>query len=1084
MRNEKQEQTTVQKKNARWPNLIGLLLAIGLALPLWAQTTTARLSGAVAESSGAAIPGASVTVKDTATGYSQTVKANTSGEYLFPSLPVGNYDMTVATAGFSPYIQNGIVLSVGQTVSVHVQLQVASVSQQVTVTANASMVTTDSPTVSQVIDQRDIVKLPLNGREVQQLIFLAPGASNVTSSYCAFGCEVGIFPGEQYAKVNGATANGVSYQLDGVDYNDTYINTNFPFPNPDALQEFSLVTGNMSALYGNAIGGVVNVVTMSGTNNIHGDVFEFFRNAALDSRNWFADLVNPLKQNQFGGSIGGPVLKNRMFYFGTYQGTRTSTASNGQVAFVPSAAERTGDFSDLLPNTQLVNPNTGVPYPNNQIPVSPVAAYMLQHIPLPNGPDNQLTFDGAPDRQNTNEFMAKTDLNAGKHHLSGRYFQLNYTDPVVLPSPSNLLQVRGDAQHLVLKSVSAVDIYTLSEHFLLSSYYGYMQQNGQVPSEAPFGMADAGVNIAQSSQPVLSITVGSNFTLASVPVGNFTKSEQSLREVASLLKGNHELQFGGEIARIRLPMQNQFQEDGVFDFSNALTGNSLADFVTGAVSNFTQGGGLFINLTGYLPSLFLQDDWKATARLTLSSGLRWDPFFPYTDSEGRVACFVPGAKSVRFPNAPVGMLFGGTNHDSGCPASSIYNNLWNLAPRIGFAYQLAKNGKASIRGGAGYYYQPPNTVAFEDVVGIPPFAPIINVNNVSLVDPYGSAGIKNPFPAQFGPLNPGPNATFPASGISFTQIFDRHFRLPMVFAYNLTLERGFWSDWLLRLSYVGNTAHHLYGTGDQEYGLLQLNPPGDPVYPNYGSIASINSGVNSNYNAGQASLSKRFTHGLSLLTNFTWSKALDDFAPPTGGNFALTNSCACGRFFDYGPSPDDLRKVFNINGDFNVPPLHLPRAADKLLNGWELTAIANWNSGTTFTVFSGVDNSGSGIGADRADLLGPSVGSAVLSTGRSHRAQVNEWFDTAAFGVNAIGTYGNTGKGILHGPRFFDADLAAIKNARLTERISLEFRGEFYNAFNNVNFTNPDSVVTDSGFGQITGAGDPRIIQFGLKTSF
>lgn len=1062
----------------------GLFLIAGLMMPASAQITTARLSGVVVDPAGSAVPGAVVAVKEIGTGYTKNLKTDSSGQYLFSSLPVGGYQLTVTAAGFASYVQQGIALSVGQTVSVQVQLQLSSVSQQVTVMANASLVTTDSATVGQVIGQRDIVKLPLNGRAVQQLVFLAPGTSDVTSSYCAFGCEVGIFPGEQYAKVNGATANGVNYQMDGVDYNDTYINTNFPFPNPDALQEFNLVTGNMSALYGNAVGGVVNVVTKSGTDQIHGDVFEFLRNAALDSRNYFADFVDPLKQNQFGGSVGGPALKNRLFYFGTYQGTRISTASNGQVAFVPSAAERTGDFSELLPNTQLVDPHTGEPYSNNQIPVSPAAQYILRHIPLPNGPNNQLTFNGAPDRQNTNEYMGKLDWNVGQHHISGRYFQMDYTNPVVLPSNTNLLQVRGNAQHLVLKSVSVVDLFTISQNFLLSSFYGYTQQDGKVLSSAPFSMADAGVKIAEDAGAVLTATVGSNFTLAAVPVGNWSRSDQSLREVASLIKGNHELQFGGEIARIRLPMQNHFQMSGGFNFSNALTGNSLADFVSGALSNFTQGGGLFMDFTGYRWSLFLQEDWKATKRLTLSAGLRWDPFFPYTDSEGRVACFVPGAKSSRFPNAPEGMLFGGKHHDPGCPESSIFNNVWNLAPRVGFAYQLTQDGKTSLRGGAGYYYQPPNTVAFQDVVGIPPFAPVISLSNVSLDDPYGSAGVANPFPAQFGPLNPGPDATFPASNISFTQIFDRHFRLPMVLAYNLTFERSLGADWLLRLAYVGNTAHHLYGTGDQEYGLLQLNPPGQPIYPNYGSIASINSGVNSNYNAGQATLSRRFSRGFSVLTNFSWAKSLDDFAPPTGGNFALTNSCSCGRYFDYGPSPDDVSKVFKLNGDYNVPALHLPGMFGKAINGWELSAIASWNSGRPFTIFSGVDNSGSGMGADRADLAVSSVKNAVLGAGRSHRELTAAWFNTSAFVPNREGTFGNTGKGVLRGPRFFSTNLAAIKNTKINERVSVEFRSELFNAFNNVNFSNPDNVVTDSGFGKITSAGDPRIIQFGLKAAF
>ena len=1094
----------------------GLMLVFGLTMPVWGQYTTARLSGIVTDPSGAVVTGATITVQDVGTGYTQTTKSTSVGQYLFPSLPVGNYQVTVSVSGYSQYVQKGIVLSVGQAATQDVRLQVGMVSQQVVVTENPSLVTTDSATVDQLINQREISQIPLNGRDVQQLVFLAPGTTNVTANYCAANCEGGVFPSEQYAKVNGGGANGVNYLLDGVDANDTYINTNVPFPNPDAIQELNLITGNMSATYGNAIGGVVNVVTKSGTDQIHGDVFEFLQNNVLNASNYFSGgLVNPLKQNQFGGSVGGPILKNRLFYFGSYQGTRFRTAQNGQIASVPNAAERTGDFSDLLPGTQLVNPNTGTAYFNNQIPVSPVATYILNHIPLPNGPNDQLNFNGGPDAQNTNEYLAKVDFNFGKHHLSAHYFQMDYTDPVFVPPSSNLLQLRGDAEHLVLKNISVVDIYTISHTFLLSSYFGYNSENGTTLSSAPFSMADAGANMAVpqnrggGNAAVLNVTVGGEFTLPGTPYGVWNRGDQSLREIATWIKGKHEVQFGGEILRVRLPMGNQYQESGVFDFEN-LTGSPLADFELGAVSSFTQGGGLYLNFTGYRESLFVQDSWKATSRLLVTAGLRWDPFFPYTDSEGRVACFVPGAQSQRFPNAPVGMLFGGSNHDPGCPASSIYNNPKNFGPRLGFAYRITEDGSTSIRGGAGYYYEAPNTVAFEDVVGVPPFAPIINLASspgspwVSVADPYGSQGATNIFPAEFGPVNPGPNATFPSSGISFSQIFDRHFRLPMVLSWNVTAEHGFKQDWMLRAAYVGNSGHHLSGTGDQENGLLQLNPSHwdptlqqeVPLYPLYGSIASINSGVDSNYNAAQITLQKRMTHGFSFLTNFTWAKELDDFAP-AGGSPYLTNSCSCGRWFDYGPSDDDLSKTFKINGEYAVPHVSLPKAVDKIVNGWELSATASWQTGFPFSIFSGADNSLSGMLGDRADLAVASVQQAVLGSGRSHAAEVQEWFNTSAFVPNAIGTFGDTGKNILRGPRFFDADLAAIKNTKISERLSLEFRAEFFNAFNNVNFGRPDSNLADLGttYGQITGmagssssntygTAQPRIIQFGVKMAF
>lgn len=1106
------KRTSCYRVPAQWLTCfsLGLILVFASAMPAWAQYTTARLSGIVSDPSSAVVAGATVTAQDMGTGYTQTTKSESTGQYLFPSLPVGTYQITVSMTGYRQYVQKGIVLSVGQAASQDVKLQVGKVAEQIEVVANSAMVTTDSATVGQLIDQREISELPLNGRDVQELVFLAAGTTNVTANYCAANCEGGVFPTEQYAKVNGGGANGVNYLLDGVDANDTYINTNVPFPNPDAIQEFNLSTSNMSATFGNAIGGVVNVVTKSGADQVHGDVFEFLQNSALDASNYFSGgAVNPLKQNQFGGSIGGPLIKNRLFYFGSYQGTRFRTASNGQIAFVPNAAERTGDFSDV-----------GGPV----VTVSPVAAYILNQIPLPNGPNDQLTFNGGPDAQNTDEYLAKVDLNLGKHHLSGHYFQMNYTDPVFTPPASNLLELRADAEHLVLKNISIVDIYNVSSNFLMSSFFGYNSENGTTLSSAPFSMADAGSNIAVpqnrggGNSAVLNVSIGGDIYLPGTPYGLWNRGDQSLREIATWMNGKHEVQFGGEILRVRLPMGNQYQESGVFNFDGSVTGNPLADFEQGTVASFTQGGGLYLDVTGYRESLFVQDDWKATPRLLLSAGLRWDPFFPYTDSKGRVACFVPGAQSQRFPNAPVGMLFGGSNHDPGCPASSIYNNPKNFAPRLGFAYRITENGKTSVRGGIGYYYEAPNTVAFEDVVGVPPFAPIINLTYVDVADPYGSAGVANPFPGQFGPVNPGPSATFPTSGLSFSQIFDRHFRLPMVLAWNLTAEQGIGTDWMLRLAYVGNNGHHLSGTGDQENGLLQLNPaiyiPGtDPntglpystqanesqrlVYPNYGSIGSINSGVDSNYNAGQVTITKRMTHGFSLLSNFTWSRELNDFAP-IGGSSYLTNSCYCGRYFDYGPSDDDLSKVFKINGEFMVPHIGLPKGVDKIVNGWELSGTVNWQSGSPFSIFSGEDNSLSGMFGDRADLApGYTVPKAVLGSGRSHAAELAEWFDINAFQENSTGTFGDTGKNILRGPRFLDADLAAVKNAKITERLAMEFRAEFFNAFNNVNFGKPDGNLADLGtsFGQITGlaggsssntygTAQPRIIQFAVKFSF
>jgi hypothetical protein len=1084
----------------------------------FAQFTTARLSGAVQDNSGAAVPGATVTVEQVGTGYKQQVKSGEAGEYLFPSLPVGEYQLTVEMTGFNTYLQKGIALQVGQAATQPVKLVVGTVTQQVTVQGDTNQVTTDDSAISQVIDEKSMESMPLNGREAQQLVFLVPGAVNVTGQNCGANCEGGILPGEQYAKVNGGGSNGVYYLLDGVDYNDMYINTNLPFPSPDALQEFNVQTDNMSAAYGNATGGVANVVTKSGTDQIHGDVFEYLRNYDMDASNYFSTSgPDPLKQNQFGGTIGGPILKGKLFYFGSYQGTRQNTANNGLTAQVPTQAERNGDFSALLAGgTVLTNPDSTSPYQfnsNNQInpaAFDSTALYLLNHIPVPNDPvdgPNYLKYNGAPSVQDTDEYLAKIDYNIGKHHLSGHYFQLRYNVPVILPPSSNVLEGNDeDPQRQDLKNVSVVDIYTIAPNKLLNSYFGWTGKTGLTESAAPFTIAQAGANIAQPTNfpATLNVSVPGEFTVGDqASPGTWNHSDISDREIATFVKGPNELQFGGEWEHIHLPMGNSYQADGNYTFSGNQSGSNLSDFMLGDASSFVQAGGLYLDFSGNDWSFFVQDNWHASPRLTLNAGVRWDPFFPYTDSEGRVGCFVPGAQSTRYPNAPQDLLFGGSNHDAGCPASSIYNNLSNVGPRLGFAYQLTADGKTSVRGGAGFYYQAPNGVAFEDVVGIPPFAPIVSISDTNFTNPYTAAGVTNPFPASFGPIDPGASATFPQN-ISFTQIFDRHFRLPQILTYNLTLERGFGSSWFIRAEYAGNHGSHLGGTGDQEAGLLQLNPttyiPGQStedsaniqsrrLYPNYGFIASINSGVNSSYNAGQFELEKRLSYGLSFQTNFTWSRALNDYGPngqPYIFGVGGINTCGCGRSLDYGPDAGDANKVFRLSGSYVFPRAPFKGIVDKAVNGWNLSYLTNWQSGFPFTAFAEDDNSFSGMGNDRPDITVANIKQTQLGSGRSHAAQKAEWFDTSDFNQNAIGTYGNIGKNSLRGPRSFSTDLALLKTGKAGERFGYEFRAEFYNAFNNVNFGNPDAGLQDGAgvFGAITSANDPRILQMALKVSF
>jgi hypothetical protein len=1081
----------VSSRKKMWGGFVGVCILLVLSpFPLRAQFTTANLGGTVLDPSSEPVPQAKVTVENIATGFSQTVMTGDTGEYDFPRLPIGTYKLAIEKRGFDTYIQSGITLTVNQSARQQVTLKLGQVTEKVTVTGNAPLVTTASSTVGQLVNTQQILDLPLSGREVQSLIFLGAGTTNATSHYCGYGCIGGTFPEEQYAKVNGTFANGVAYQLDGADFNNMLLNTNLPFPNPDSVQEFNSQTDNMSAEYGNAVGGIVSVVTKSGTNHVHGSGFEFLRNGALDSRNFFAPTSDNLKQNQFGGTIGGPIKKKELFYFGSYQGTRILTAPQGQIQFVPTSDERNGDFSDLLPGTQLVDPVTGVAFLDNQISsgrLSPVAQELLGYIPSPNGPGRELTFTGAAANQNEDQFSTKIDFQHNKHQLSGHYLFNRFTKPA-FSSKTNLLQ-DSPGSHVTSQNISLNYAYNVSPTMLMNTWYGWNHETGENLDVAPIGFPDLGVKIAGPSVPQILLGVVGGFSINAGFFGDFTRQVQTLREDVTWIRGKHEVHFGGSYSRVNAPKANQYEMGGDFTFSGNLSGDNIADFILGQADNFTQLGGIYYELTENRWSGYIQDDWHANRKLTLNFGLRWDPFLPYRDAKDRLGCYEPGKQSSRYPNAPVGLLYGG---DAGCPPSGSYSNLSNFGPRLGFAYRLTDDGKTSLRGGIGLYYTIPNIVAYQDATSIPPFAPAVSLTDVSFTDPYGSAGVVNPFPAQFGPNVAGPNTVFPTP-LALPYMFAQDFRAPQITSWNLTLERQLGASWLVRAAYVGNKGTHLFGDGSQEIGLQQANPaiyiPGQSsvaneqqrrINPNFSTVLVDVSSINSNYSGLQLTLEKRVSHGLSLLANYTWSKELNDFAPLGAGS----NTNPFIREFDYGLSDDDLTDAFKLSLVYQLPEFRHSGWQNRLTSGWSVSSIASWQSGFPFSVFSGYDNSFSGIGADRADLIGTSIAQARLDPGRSHGQLVQEYFNIAAFDPNAIGTYGNTGKNVLRGPGFFDTDFALMKNTKLTERTTLQFRAEAFNLFNSVNFLNPDNIVTDSAFGQLTAAQSPRILQFALKILF
>jgi hypothetical protein len=1061
--------------------------------PLEAQFTTASLNGIVKDATGSVVPDAKIIVQNKNTGFTKTETAGVDGAFLFPVLPVGIYKLTVEKSGFSTYIQEGITLTLGHAASQDVSLQVGSTTQEVTVTENAAMVSTQNATVNQLVSQKQVIDLPLNGRTAQSLVFIAPGTANTTGRYCGYNCQGGVYPNEQEAAVSGGGTANVNYQMDGAGHNDTYVNMNLPFPNPDAIQEFNLQTSNMSAEYGNSAA-VVNIVTKSGTNAFHGDAFEFLRNGDFNARNFFAPTQDTLKRNQFGGTAGGPIQKDQLFFFGTYQGTRVRSAPQGQIRFVPTPAERNGDFSTTT--KQLINPDTNAPFPGNQIPLSLFSGpskYFLGKLPMPNGLGEQITFQGPAAKTNDDQFMTKIDWVRGKHQVSGRYFYTKYTQAADFTQvKQNILAMDPNANEVRVETLSLNHVFTLSPTLLFNTWFGWDSQVGGSRSGDPPG-ADAitypaaGVKIAggapNAPAAIEALNIGGYFNLQSSHFGNFNRGDWRIREVVTLEKGRHEVIFGGEAIRLLQDISNTNTQSGIFRFLNQLSGSNFVDFLLGDATNFQQGAGQYQNVRGTVYSLFFQDNWRVSQRLVLNLGVRWDPFWPYTEIKNRVPCFGPGQKSSRYANAPVGLIYGG---DPGCPAGSGYDTTpANIAPRLGFAYRIAQ--KTVIRGGGGIYYSVPQTSQVNGTSATAPFSPRFQLTRVRFEDPYGSAGIANPFPAQYGGGSlPAPDFQFTLP-VQISNSFWRAFRVPTLGMWNLRLERQVGANWLLSAAYVGNGGYHVSSNQDN---TREANPaiyvPGASTVGNtqarrrvqgLSNVGLYTTDYNSHYHGLQLNVEKRFSSGLSLLGNYTWSKMIDDFAP--GG----TGTNPFNRNFDHGLSKDDIPQIFHLSAVWVIPTPKLQGFASRALRGWELTSITTWQSGFTFPVFSGVDNSFSGVGADRADFIGTSVSQARLS-GQSHAQEIQRFFNTSLFVPNAIGTFGNSGKNILRGPRQFDTDLGLIKDTTITERTNVQFRAEFFNVFNDVNFPNPGNTIGTPNFGKITSANDPRILQLTLKFMF
>lgn len=1074
-----------------------------------------EFNGTVTDPSGGAIAAAKVTVTEAGTGFTRSTVTSSEGFYAFPSLRPAVYNLSVEASGFRTFTDNGISLGADQKSTVNVKLDIGSTSETVSVSADAAQVDTSTATMKQVVDEQRIVELPLNGRNAATLTLLVPGAVTAPSAGADQG-QTKTFPGAVTISTNGSRNSQISYRLDGGNNVDEYTNVNAPFPFPDAVQEFSVQTSNYSAEYGQNAGGVVNIITKSGTNELHGDGFGFLRNAVFNARNFFAASRDQLKRAQFGGVIGGPVFipgvyngRDKTFFFFGYQGTTIRNLQGAQSAFVPTPANLAGDFSALLDAadpanplkraTMVLDPLTGQAFPGNRIPTSrfdPSALAVMKFLPPAGG--NGSVFWAKPIVQNFHEEVARVDhsFNANDR-LTGRYYAAKFFNQGIF-NPQNILTYTDQA-NILSQNALVQETHVFRPTLLNDFRLNYARENaGRGPAAGVPNMNDFGINIYQPPDKAIeSININGFFSFGDSPPARFTRNNFTLADDVRWVVGRHNLSFGfhGELSRVDL--DNQFLRGGTFQFTSDITNYAIASFLLGRVRSFRQGAGEFKNNRNQFLGFYAQDSFRMNKRFTLNYGLRYEPVYPWREVRGRVEQFRPdaywrGETSRQFVNAPPGLFFPG---DPGVPEYGTRGAFKNFAPRIGVAYDLTGDGKTSLRAGGGVFYDSRQAGVFNNrFVDVTPFSP-----QLTFTDPPGPfsnplAGQKSPFPAPFPPPK---DADFPRPVLAITWEPTGEYKVPVIYNWNLAIERQIASNWLVRAAYVGSHSSHLWEA-------IELNPaiytPGSKLstddrrmFRGFQFISLASFAGNANYNSMQLSMEKRFSRGFTLSANYTWAKSLDNvpFAngaggPSDGGSYVYPWYYHNAGLLDRGPSDFDIRHRFVGSYVWQMPQLTGSNALVRnVIGDWQLTGVLQLQTGLPMTVVAGKDQSQTGLTKDRAVLAGSPYGPGACQ----NTAPCVDYVNPKAFTLPAIGEFGNVGKGSLRAPGLATWDAGLFKNFRIQERWRVQFRAEFFNVLNRVNFKAPDQTnqtnnISAGGFGSLRGANDPRIGQLALKVVF
>ena len=1071
-----------------------VLLALAICCGTVAAQTgsTAQINGSVKDQTGAVLPGVEIKATQTATGATRTVVSDETGSFVLTNLPIGPYMVEASLPGFRTYVQTGLVLQVSSNPAVNVTLEIGQVSDQVEVVADAAMVETRTVGIGQVMDNQRVLELPLNGRQVTELVFLAGMANPQTSSNQNLETAGARNYPTVVFSIGGGLPTGTNYVLDGGTHNDPFNNLNLPLPFPDALAEFKVETNGLSAQNGHHSGGQVNLVTKSGTNDFHGGLFEFVRNGVLNARNSRAVSRDELKRNQFGGVFGGPIVRNKTFFFFGYQGTTQRSAPTTSRGFVPTPQMLAGDFTTVASTacrTSAVNLAASQGFSGNRIDprlFSAPALELVKRLPTTSDPCGEVRF-GRRSISDEDLVLGRVDHQlSGRQSLYVRYWVARYDQPTDYDGTNPLSLSNGQqlnrVHSVVLGHTSLVGTGT-------NSFRATMNRTKiEKANVETFDWRDLGVNVYVPIPKLMLVSVANGFSIGGTPTlpGKYNTTSFQFADDVSIVRGLHQIGFGGEFVSQHFNSISMMGATGSFNFTGQITGTGLGDFLLGKSTSFAQGNArVNYNRSNYTGA-YIQDSWKATPALVINAGVRWEPYFPIYSKRRQVTHFDPdafakGTRSTVYKKAPAGMLFPG---DAGIPLDGMgFDRLLDFAPRVGLAWDPTGRGKMTVRASYGIFFDQPNLWLPWGFSQSAPYGTTINLATTSFANPWESYAGGNPFP-----FTATADTPFPLQGQFLTYPLNpKHVYSNQL---NLSLQRGIGTDWMVSVNYVGNNVIHMT-TSDQpnpavympgatlgnlpQRRTLYLQNPAEGQY--YGKIDQLKDDGTSTYNAGHISVQRRRSGGLTLQANYTWSHCIADYFDAfVGGPAGRSYMVPGNRGLDRAGCGSDLRHSFNGSSVWATPTISSNPVLKALLSDWQVSGIVRLSTGSYLTPVTGVDGALTGQQDQRPNQVLANVFQANKNN--------DVWVNPAAYAAPAAGTYGNAGRLSVLGPGIIRIDMGLTRTFQVREGQTIQIRAEAFNLPNHVNPGNPTMTLNNQNFGKILSAGDPRLVQLGLKYSF